>query len=271
MFNNRLFQISAFVVAIHVLFVIGLYAGFYPQPIYVQPKRLAVQTIALMQPPSQAKTVAKPPPPPKAEIPKPSPSPTPKKPAEPPQKKPIVKKAPPPAAKPKPREPRVVKKEPSPKPIQEKKISPSPQEIANLEKKEKALQLVRENIAKIQAKGDKFNSDQLPQSVSLKKVEKLISDDVEQETPTHLEASYQEELAYFLKKKLHLVEIGDVKVKLIVKNTGELASFSIVYAESRLNRELIEKTLPGLQFPNWNKKLSNQNTYTCCVILSHND
>lgn len=304
MLKNRLLLISAFVVLSHFLIVIAIAWNFSPfKPQVIQPKKLAIQTITLK--PQLEKIVAQAPPviSPKSEPSKPlaspkktqevikKPEPTPKPQTQVKKESPpVVKKEPavnkPPVVKKEPvvAKPQVVKKEttvaksspetskkmPPPKPVVETRPTPSPQELAALERKEKALQLVRENIAKIQAKDDKISTVKTSQEVTVKKVENLISDSILQESG-YLEATYQEELVYFLKKKLHLVDGGNVKIKLTLRNTGEVAHFSIVYAESKVNRDLIEKTVPGLIFPSWNKKLSDNPTFTCCVILSPNE
>ncbi|MBS4167743.1 hypothetical protein [Parachlamydia sp. AcF125] len=143
-----------------------------------------------------------------------------------------------------------------------------------IKKKEELLSIARENIAKIQPKNDKLKaiSEMPTPTFSLGKIESLNIDQLDHEHPgmqVSIEAQYREELAYFLKKHLHLIEPGDVKLRLTLNRLGEVVQLTIVYAESRLNRELIEKSLPNLKFPSWQERFPTQQTYTCSMTLSH--
>jgi len=287
MLDNKLIQISAIVIIGHLMVLGSAFFHFWPEyEKSVQPRKLAVQTISLQKAlavanPSPAKPVpaamvpstpVKPPPPAKI-VKKPpekiveKPAPVVKKPA------PAVKKLPPPPKKEEIKAP-VIKKTVKPEVKAVIPKPPPPPEntpLANLKEKQQALLAARENIAKIQLKSDKVSATKQLTS-NLTKVESLHIDQLEQvhsQESSAVEATYQEELAYFLKQHLHLVEVGDVKIKLTLSKKGEVVHFSIVYAESRLNRELIEKEIHGLHFPAWDQRLSSQLTYSCCVTLSH--
>ncbi|PJD97203.1 MAG: hypothetical protein CK425_03530 [Parachlamydia sp.] len=276
--KNKLIQISALVVLGHLLVLGSAYFHFWPEYAKsVQPRKLAVQTISLQKaaPVSLKNT------PPVAATPVKA-SPLPPPPSSPPPPKKIVKAAPPvkkavpeikkPLASPK----KKVEKKPVKAAAPEIKTAlpkppPETTPLAQLKEKQQALAIARENIAKIQLKGDKVNALK-QQTSNLAKVELLNIDHLEQNVPpdaSSAEATYQEELAYYLKQHLHLVEVGDVKIKLTLSKKGEVVQFNVVYAESRLNRELIEKEIPGLCFPGWDQRLTSHQTYTCCVTLSH--
>jgi hypothetical protein len=63
------------------------------------------------------------------------------------------------------------------------------------------------------------------------------------------EISYRDEIAARLKLCLRLPEYGDVKLKLTLGQAGNVAKLVIESAESKTNRQYVEKTLPCLTFP----------------------
>lgn len=296
--NALFFSIAIGVTLFHVLFMTMAYYGFgSPIVQFVTPKPMAVQTISL-SPRSNATAakIVKPIPAPKEiAVSKPkkditlSPKAKEKKPvqeapkeiaiAPKPKEKPVVEnpKKSPPKTENKPKNPPkknttdVTKKSPAP----QSEVSPSSKENSTQDlaakKKENLLLAARESIAKIQLKNDKVKAIS-EGTLSLGKIESLSIDrldDAQNAENRSSEVQYHEKLAYFLKKNLHLVEPGDVKIKLTLNRLGKVTQLTIAYAESHLNRELIEKSIPNLSFPSWQAHFPTQQTYTCSMTLSH--
>ncbi len=65
---------------------------------------------------------------------------------------------------------------------------------------------------------------------------------------------YVDKLSPFLQKNLSLVEKEKVKIEIWIKNTGEVARFTIIEAKKEKNRLYLKKKLPLLQFPCFNER-----------------
>lgn len=202
------------------------------------------------------------PPPPKP-VAKPTPKPAPK---------PLKKK---PAAKPAPKKP-PVKKETPPKPPPKavKKETPKPdlQKVALQKKQNDLLKKAQESVAKIDLKGNKIvaatgSLDQvkLPQQMGELKVDNLTFD--EDSRLNVRERGYRDELAHRLKLLLKLPEKGVVKLKLTLERSGKVLKVEVTGAESKKNRQHIEKALPPLQFPPFGDNFEGSSQYTFHINL----
>lgn len=141
---------------------------------------------------------------------------------------------------------------PSLKPSVKKKAQVTPS--ATNQKKEKVsqprvpshlLKELEETLAKIEAKPQKPAKNHSP---ALKQ-EPLHSEKAfsAQSRLSHLDQ--QELLISHLRHSLHLPDFGEVKIELILSSEGVVKSLRVLRAESRLNREYLEKQLPLLHFP----------------------
>ena len=83
------------------------------------------------------------------------------------------------------------------------------------------------------------------------------------------EVSYRDELANRLKLLLRLPEYGEVKVKLTIERSGKIAKVLIISSESSANRKYIEKTLPGLTFPQFGTRFGDVDQYTFSITLGN--
>lgn len=164
--------------------------------------------------------------------------------------------APQPIAQPKkPKAPAKKKEEPKPSPKPEKKNT----------KKKELLSKMQENLRKL-----KNNSTAVATPVT-KNIEKLqvvaLPSTAHAELTTE-EASYRDLLAAQLQMLLRLPEEGEVKVKLTVERSGQIAVLTIVDANSGPNRRYVEKTLPTVALPSFGTHFKNQNQYTFLVTLT---
>lgn len=208
--------------------------------------------------------------------PKPDVKPTPKtasKPIPKPASKPLKKK---PAAKPAPKKPAVKKepppKKPPPKAIKKESPKPDPQKVALQKKQNDLLRKAQESVAKIDLKGNKIvaasgSLDQvkLPQHMGELKVDSLTFD--EDNRLNVRERGYRDELAHRLKLLLKLPEKGVVKLKLTLERSGKVLKVEVIGAESKKNRQHIEKALPPLQFPPFGDNFEGSSQYTFHINL----
>jgi len=82
------------------------------------------------------------------------------------------------------------------------------------------------------------------------------------------EARYRDELASRLELLLRLPEEGAVDVKLTLYRSGEVAKVVVAGALSRINREYVEKTLPGLKLPPFGQSFGSASEETFSITLT---
>ena len=63
------------------------------------------------------------------------------------------------------------------------------------------------------------------------------------------------ELAGFLHDALHLPEYGEVKMEITVRPDGSVASVKVLEAQSSKNKSYLEKSLPLLLLPTYDKNM----------------
>lgn len=73
---------------------------------------------------------------------------------------------------------------------------------------------------------------------------------------------YTEHLMQTLHQSLTLPEFGEVKIQLTLHQDGRVAKVIVMHAESRKNREYLEKNLPYLQFPSFTGDLCSKKEST---------
>lgn len=221
------------------------------------------------------------------------PKPTSPKPSAPAKKKPDPKKPEPVAkeTKPKPKPvpkaetkkpaPKVEKKKEPAKPVEKKEppkeVKPKvdPQAEALKAKRKELLDKAQKSIAQIDQNRDKLAAS-LPVSTSMTtlpgNIERLHIETFAEETGQVLspqEASYYDELASRLRLQMRMPEYGGVRIKLTLERSGKFITVSIVSAESKKNREYIEKTLPTLKYPGFGNNFKGEDQYTFCIALSN--
>lgn len=168
--------------------------------------------------------------------------------------------APQPVAQPKkPKAPAKKKEEPKPKP------KPKPEPKKKTIKKKELLSKMQENLRKLK-KSSTAVAAPLPKSIEKLQVDALPST-AHAELTTE-EASYRDLLAAQLQMLLRLPEEGEVKVKLTVERSGQIAALSIIDAKSGPNRLYVEKTLPAVTLPRFGSHFGNQSQYTFLVTLT---
>lgn len=133
-----------------------------------------------------------------------------------------------------------VKKTPSPK--KEEKPEPVAQQL---------LEELEASLTKIESKPNKFSgkkSDVVPKSDYSLQIDRLDNLDSK-------ETEYQLELVSYLQEALHLPDYGEVKMEITLRPDGSVASLKVLEAESVKNRNYLEKSLPLLRFPVYDKTI----------------
>lgn len=296
--------IAAGVVMVHLLLLSFFYFGqTRASPRFQQksPARLLVHTVAL-SPPQQntpklvaasSKPAAVPQSIPKVEskpqeVPKPKPQvatpPIPKKvesPAKVPPPKPAAKKQEVPQKKtPVPAKEKTAAKQVAPPQEKEAQQRKKDEEKKKAEEKiEQARQQAlvsqaQERIAKIAQSRDKINPTKSEKSplIAVAPITNLQVDELPGAAPSSLndeEALYRHELAGRLKLFLRLPEYGMVKIKLTVDSKGKVVKVVVVSAESTLNKQYVEKTVPTMTFPSFGNRFGGADQHTFAVTLTN--
>ncbi len=210
----------------------------------VQKKKTSMETPGI-NPKKPAPPAA--PPAPTPIKPVPPAAPTPKKPAAPtPSPAPTPKKAvpftPPPA--PNPKQPAPANPAPPPPPTPKKEERPA--QVA-----QQLLEELEASLTKIESKPNKFagkKSHVVPKSDYSLQIDRLDNLDSK-------ETEYQLELVSYLQEALHLPDYGEVKMEITLRSDGSVASLKVLEAESAKNRSYLEKSLPLLRFPVYDKTM----------------
>ncbi len=69
---------------------------------------------------------------------------------------------------------------------------------------------------------------------------------------------YQDSLVSYLHQSLNLPDYGEVKIQLSLREDGTVAKMVVLKAESKKNKEYLEKNLPMLKFPRLNSTLKEE-------------
>ena len=113
------------------------------------------------------------------------------------------------------------------------------------------LEELEASLAKIESKPNKFSgkkSDDLPKSGHSLQIDRLDNLDSK-------ETEYQVELIGYLQEALHLPDYGEVKIEITVRPDGSVANLKVLEAESAKNKSYLEKSLPLLRFPTYDKNI----------------
>lgn len=108
---------------------------------------------------------------------------------------------------------------------------------------------------------------QLQEKVSklIQKTEKVaISSPKLKPTPTLTEDLPSDLLITFLQNELHLPELGEVKIELIMSAQGKVISVKVLASESKKNEQYLEKHLPELSFPKLTLSRNETFLFTFC-------
>lgn len=246
-----------------------------PAPIEPEPAATLKPAEEVNEPEVAEESPPPPPPPPPKEKPKPvPPKPAPKpvaKPKTPPKPAPKPPPPPKPVAKPKPPAPPVVKKKtPTPPkkteaPLAKKAPSkPSPNKEKSA-RDEKLLAMMKEGIAKLD--GTKKTTAALASTPSGKAatIGKLESEGMKVDGVRKL--SYEDELAIWLKHRLELPDVGDVKLKLTLTSVGKVVALTSVTSSSEKNKAHVEKRVTSLTFPPFDERMNGESSHTFSIVL----
>ena len=233
-----------------------LFVLFFKPPATIIPpnKKVVVRTIAPKslekKPIAAAPPAAKPAPP----QPKKEPAPPVKKPPAP-EKKPTAKKPP---QKPAPKKTSAPAKKPAPE--KKKAPPPAPAPKLSLEIPDELLRELEESIAKIDQKRDNLYPEktlQTPKAIRLD-APTFGSKLVYEEEST----GYKENLISYLHQTLNLPEHGEVKIQLTLRPDGSVVKLVVLKTESEKNRIYLEKSLPLLRFPIFDKASAQKKEQT---------
>lgn len=143
------------------------------------------------------------------------------------------------------------------------------------DKRKKLIQELHESIAKMETKQ---TTEQNTTAVIVPKpISELKANHYEIKSET--KASEEEEmnislytnlLVTHLKDTLALPGYGTVKIKLALKNSGEIDSMSVTSSDSEVNRLYLEKHLLDLTFPKFTEELSGKDVYTFSLTFCSN-
>lgn len=84
------------------------------------------------------------------------------------------------------------------------------------------------------------------------------------------EISYQDELAYRLKRLLKLPEYGAIKIKLTLDRLGKVLKVETINSESKKNTAYIEKEIPKILFSPFGQRFQDVVEYPFFILL-HNE
>jgi hypothetical protein len=137
------------------------------------------------------------------------------------------------------------KKKPLPKskkpmvtnPAAQKKEAPKPQVSQDL------LDEIDEIVTKIDSKKEKgYPRSQLDVPAEMEKLPFGLADIIGTE-------DYEGSLISYLHQSLNLPDFGEVKIQLTLREDGAVVKMVVLGAESKKNRDYLEKNLPMLKFP----------------------
>lgn len=228
-------------------------------------EKLIVKTVSLSTPkplPQPPVAIAEPPPPapepePEPVIePEPEPAPVPKKPEPKPEpQKAVQKPAPKPVSKPAPKKEAKPVAAPAPK---KPATQPAKPQISKEDvKKRELLAKAQAMVAKV---GTKSNASSLPT------INKLVFDG-----PKNLpekERCYQDILASHLRDVLKLPEYGEVKIKLMLANSGKVLKVDVLSTQSEENRKYVKNSLPKILFPSFDSFIK-EDKYSFSITLKN--
>jgi colicin import membrane protein len=173
--------------------------------------------------------------------------------------------------------PKAKPKKPSPKKVapkvepKEKAASRKEKSQAKKTKQQKLLAQAAESIGKIRPSGVKIDPNQKGKTPELLvpqlKLAPVAIDEIAGWSVG--EVSYRDELAERLKLQLVLPEYGSVKLKLTLQRSGEVIRIAILSADSRRNRDYVEKRVPSLQFPPFGNQFSQEPEHTFTITLNN--
>ncbi len=188
--------------------------------------------------------------------------------AAPPTEKPTTKPAAPPATPKKevkqPPKPKAEKKE-TPKPKAEKKETPKiktePKEPTKKESnRQKLAKALKDSLAKMERSEAPSSSQQITELGTIDRLSFTTANESD---------GYSPDLIKSLKLQMQLPEMGQVKLDLTLKSSGEVLSFDIIDAKSSINRKYVEKRLPSLHLPPLKGSYAGQTKQTFTLTLNN--
>ncbi|MCB1181495.1 MAG: hypothetical protein KDK55_05700 [Chlamydiia bacterium] len=84
------------------------------------------------------------------------------------------------------------------------------------------------------------------------------------------QATYSEELSFYLQSMLVLPKEGLVKIELTLKRDGSLLTYTILFSQSVMNQNYIQENLSSLHFPPFGDCYKNEQNHTFTITLEGN-
>lgn len=146
----------------------------------------------------------------------------------------------------------------------EKERLAAKQEAEQMQAKERELLAqAQETLAKISSASGKLplTAPQIqPQNSLPNCIDTLQTDQFSWQNSENM--SYQNQIAFKLKKTLRFPEYGSVKIKLTLARSGRVEKLEILASASVKNKIYIEQALPALLFPTLDNSEAGSNTFT---------
>jgi outer membrane biosynthesis protein TonB len=143
-----------------------------------------------------------------------------------------------------------------------KKSAPQPTPSSGIAQpnKEKLIAMMQKSLSTLDG-GKQHTTTPLPTHHPVA-IEALAS-----ESLSSFEARYEEELIAYLEALLSLPEKGEVRLKLTVKQGGDIQKIEIIKASSQRNKEYIEKNIALCSFPPFGKHFKGEESHTFTITL----
>lgn len=156
--------------------------------------------------------------------------------------------------------------------IQEEKRAELDKRQREVREKLSRLKEFKETNGKIaSASGEQMkNSPALPERVSRLEIDSPASVNFDRtEGFGSVEATYRDKVHQLLQKALVLPAHGAVEIKLTLSKTGKVSKVEIVKSRNGQNSAYIQRVLPGLVFPSFDRSFENSSEYTFSVTLDN--
>jgi len=125
------------------------------------------------------------------------------------------------------------------------------------------LQELQESIAKIDQSSHKEspkNNPKTPIAIPTLHIERGNGED---------KAAYANELVACLKRNLVLPEVGEVKIELLLQNSGSLKSFRVLSSQSERNQRFLEAELSKIRYPSFTGSLKSEKEHPFVITFSN--
>lgn len=143
-----------------------------------------------------------------------------------------------------------------------KKETKKPEIVKNQSKREKLLAKAKVSFGKVTKK---HSNREALEDVSV--IDSLKVDSIEK--VNGVDQGYLSILAGCLRCSLRLPEYGDIRVSLCLSSQGSIVEIKILNAENENNKRYVEKVLPTVLFPAFEKYFKNEKNHTFTITLTN--